>query len=100
MVSASPEPPNARSAGARCGAPETFAPGGIETPLNSPGTKKAAFRLLLTSPAVCSGRLAATKSSPCGDRGARQDCLRAGGGGGICCQCNRLQQRTNTVIRI
>jgi hypothetical protein len=32
MVSAWPEPPNAKSAGARCGVQGTFAVGGTETP--------------------------------------------------------------------
>jgi hypothetical protein len=37
VVSAWPEPPNAKSAGARCGVQGTFAVGGIETPPNWPG---------------------------------------------------------------
>jgi hypothetical protein len=49
VVSAWPEPQDAKSAGksagARCGVQE-FAVGGIETPPNGPGRKKAAFKLL------------------------------------------------------
>ncbi len=37
MVSACPESPDAKFAGARCGAQGTFAVGGIETPPNWPG---------------------------------------------------------------
>ena len=54
MVSACPESPNAKFAGVRCGVQGTSAVGGTETPPNWPGRKKAAFKLLLTSPADCS----------------------------------------------
>jgi hypothetical protein len=39
VVSAWPEPPNAKPAGARCGVWGTFAVGGIERPPNWPGRK-------------------------------------------------------------
>lgn len=50
VVSAWPEPPYAKSAGAPCGVWGTFAVGGIETPPNSLGRKKAAFKLAFNFP--------------------------------------------------